>query len=160
MKDTIKIIDRLNEVSLSRIYQHTKDDKQFAIIGSQDQDTKKDRSNELVDEIRDLSKKYDNIGYNLLKGEYTYEDNTTGAEYSYVIYNIPKEEALKIARDLNQESIIWKDSNYFGFLKQDGTPDGEFNNEEKNMAFGKEDTQAFSSRLPGKNNSSQKFVFK
>lgn len=160
MKDTIRIIDRLNEVSLSRIYQHTKDDKSFAIIGAQDQDTKKDRSQELIDKLRELTKKYSGIGYNLLQGEYTYEDGTTGGEYSYVIYNIPKEEALKIAKDLNQESIIWKDDSFFGFLKQDGTPDGEFENGEKNMSFSKEDTKAFSSRIPGKHNRSQKFVFK
>ena len=160
MKDTIRIIDRLNEVSLSRLYQHTKDDKSFAIIGSQDQDTKEDHRQELDDLIRDVSSKYPNIGYNLLKGKYTYENGISGNETSYVVYNIPKEEALNIAKKLNQESIIWKDDSFFGFLKQDGTPDGEFKNEEKNMAFGKEDTEKFSSRLPGKHNNSQEFIFK
>lgn len=160
MKDTIKIIDRLNEVSLSRLYQHTKDDKSFAIIGTQDQTTKEDRRQELDDLIRDISSKYPNIGYNTLKGKYTYEDGLTGNETSYIIYNIPKEEALNIAKKLNQESIIWKDRDFFGFLKQDGTPDGEFENGKKNMAFGKEDTKAFSSRFPGKHNNSQEFIFK
>lgn len=160
MKDTVRIIDRLNEVSLSRIYQHTKDDGSFAIIGTQDQTTREDRRPELDDAIREVSSKYPNIGYNLLKGKYTYDDNTTGNETSYVIYNIPKEEALDIAKKLNQESIIWKDKDYFGFIRQDGTPDGEFSNEEKNMLFGKEDTEAFSSRLPGKHNNSQEFIFK
>ena len=160
MKDTIKIINRLNEVSLSRLYQHTKDNKSFAIIGTQDQTTKEDRRQELDDLIREVSSKYPNIGYNTLKGKYTYEDGLTGNETSYVIYNIPKEEALNIAKKLNQESIIWKDDSFFGFLKQDGTPDGEFENGEKNMAFGKEDTKAFSSRLPGKHNNSQEFIFK
>ena len=178
MKDTINIIDRLNEsslktkanktgirarlneISLSRLYSHTKDDNSFAIIGSQDQTTKEDRRKELDDLIRDISSKYPNIGYNTLKGKYTYENGLTGNETSYVIYNIPKEEALRIAKELNQESIIWKDKDFFGFLTQDGTPDGEFDNDEKNMAFGQEDTKAFSSRLPGKHNNSQEFIFK
>ena len=160
MKETIKIIDRLNEVSLSRLYQHTKDGKSFAIVGTQDQDTKEDRRQELDDLVRDVSSKYPNIGYNTLKGKYTYENGLTGNEISYVIYNIPKEEALDIAKKLNQESIIWKDNSFFGFLKQDGTSDGEFKNGEKNMAFGKEDTKSFSSRLPGKHSNSQEFIFK
>lgn len=160
MKDTVNIINRLNEVSLSRLYQHTKDDKSFAIIGSQDQITRMDRSQELIDKLRELTKKYSGIGYNLLKGEYTYDDKSTGSEYSYIIYNIPKEEALKIANDLNQESIIWKDKDYFGFINADGTLAGEFNNDEKNMAFGKEDTKAFSSMIPSKHNKGQKFIFK
>lgn len=160
MKDTINIINRLNEISLSRLYQHTKDDKSFAIIGSQDQNTKRDRREELDDFIRKLSSKYDNIGYNLIKGKYTYDDGLTGNEDSYIIYNIPKEEALKIAQKLNQESIIWKDKDYFGFIKADGTLAGEFNNDEKNMSFSKENTKAFSSKLSGKHNNSQEFIFK
>ena len=169
MKDTVNLIkrleetsikNRLNEISLSRVYQHTKDDKDFAIIGTQDQDTKEDRRRELDDLIREVSSKYPNIGYNTLNGKYTYENGLTGNELSYMIFNIPKDEALRIANKINQESIIWKDKDYFGFLNADGTPAGEFDNGEKNMAFGKEDTKAFSSRLPGKHNNSQEFIFK
>ena len=146
----------LNETSLSRILQHTQDKETFAIIGSQDKDTRKDRYTELLDEIAKMQKKYDKIGFNHLKGTYTYDDNTVGTESSLIIYNIPKEEALRIAKKLNQESIIWKDDNFFGFLTVDGKEDGELG---RGLSFDKEAVKAYGSRLSSKHNKGKPFIF-
>lgn len=138
--------------NLSRLYQHTKNKDTFAIIGSQDQDTKQDRSDELKSEIGKAQRQYSNVGYNKLEGTYTYENGEQGIEDSYIIYNIPKDRALYIANKLNQESIIWKDSNYFGFIKTDGTEDSQFKNQEKNMTFDEKITDMFGSRFKNGSN--------
>lgn len=149
---------QLNETSLSRILQHTQDKDTFAVIGSQDKDTKKDRYTELLDEIAKLQKKYSDkkIGFNHLKGTYTYEDGTVGTESSLIIYNIPKEEALRIAKKLNQESIIWKDDNFFGFLTAEGKEDGDLG---RGLSFDKDAVQAYGSRLSSKHNKGKPFIF-
>ena len=151
--------EELEEASLSRLYQHTKDKDTFAIIGSQDQTTREDRSKELLGKVKNVSSKYPKIGFNKLEGTYTYEDGTQGIENSLIIYNIPKDEALNIADELNQESIIWKDGDFFGFLKPDGQEDGTFDNQDKNMSFDDKITSMYGSKLKGNNNSSKPFVF-
>ena len=86
----------LNEASYSRIYQHTQDDSTFAIIGSEDKDTKKDRSTELYNIVRDYSyKSGKSIGFNKVNGTYTYQkdDNSipekqTAYEKSLILYDI------------------------------------------------------------------------
>ena len=143
--------EELFETGLSKLLQHIKDKNTFAIIGSQDQDTKKDRLNDLIDEIRVLSSRKSGIGFNHIDGVYTYENGKKGTEYSLIIYNLSKEDALKIGNKLNQESIIWKDKNFFGMLTcKDGSVDYEFSNDDQNMNFSKEATQKFSSMIKGK----------
>lgn len=151
----------INESGLSRIWQYTQNGMNFAIIGSQDQDTKKDRSNELRYEIDKLSDKRKNITFRVLKGTYTYEDGSLGEETSYLINNLSKEDAIRIGRKLNQESIIWKDNDFFGFIDMaSGNPDGELSKDRKNMSFDKDAIKAFGSRLNSKHNKGQGFVFK
>lgn len=152
---------KINEGGLSRIWQHTKDDNTFAIIGSQDKDTKEDRSDELLDKVGRLSRQRNlNIGYKPLWGRYEYEDGTIGEELSLIIFNIDKPTALKIAKALNQESIIWKDGGFFGFLTADGREDGEFSYNPKNMNFSDEDVKLFGSRLTRHKNKNQQKWFK
>lgn len=150
----------LNETGLSRINQHISDKGTFAIIGSQDKDTKKDRFNELISEVSkvtDKAKKEDRkVGFNHLEGTYTYDNGEVGTEKSLIIYNITKEEAMRIMRKLNQESIIWKDDSFFGFLDANGNEDGTFNG---NMSFNKDMVSQFGSKLRGKHNNAQGFVF-
>ena len=114
---------QLNEVGLSRIIDHIKDKKSFAIIGSQDKDTKESRYNELLQLLRKIPYR---VGWNNLEGTYTYDNGEVGSEDSLIIYNIKKEDALNIAKKINQESIIWKDENFFGFLTAEGEEDGNF----------------------------------
>ena len=151
----MKIYKRLDETKVSRIWQHTKDGGTFAIIGSRDKDTGEDYSDKLYQYARSgLGKKQ---GFTKLEGTYTYKDGHTDVENSVMINNISKEDALKIAKDLNQETIIWKDPEYFGFLTADGKPDGEFENKYNNMIFNHKDLELFGSRLARRKN--QKFMF-
>ena len=135
---------------------HTKDKTTFAVIGSQDKDTKEDRYQELISEIRKIAGKGNKIGYNNLEGTYTYDDGTVGVESSVIIYNISKEDALRIANKLNQESIIWKDDNFFGFLTADGKEDGELG---RGISLDKEAVKSYGSKLKGKHNNAKGFVF-
>ena len=145
--------NKVQEVNnLSRLYQHTKDKSTFAIIGSQDKDTKQDRSSELKSEIGKVQRQFKNIGYNTLEGTYTYENGEQGIENSYIIYNIPKNTAIDIANKLNQESITWKDDNYFGFLNADGSEDSKFKNNERNLTFDDQITNMFGSKFTNGSN--------
>lgn len=141
---------RINENSLSRLWQHTQDDTTFAIIGSNDKDTHEDRSKELMQLVRENSFKNSRNGWSNLEGTYTYEDGHTEVERSCIIYNITKQNALNIAKELNQESIIWKDEDFFGIIGVDGDIMYKFTKDPKNMSF--EDVENFSSRLMQKNN--------
>lgn len=143
----------LNEVGLSRILDHVKDKGTFAVIGSQDKDTKKSRYFELIELIRKLPYR---VGWNNLKGTYTYDDGTTGFEDSLIIYNIKKEDAVRIGREINQESIIWKDEDFFGFLDQNGNEDGTLN---RGISFNSDDVKLYGSKLLGKHNNAKPFIF-
>ena len=151
--------EKKEESSLSRLYQHTKDKDTFAVIGSYDIVTNKDRFNELKSYVSKLREKIPNIGFNYLEGTYTYEDGDQGIENSLIIYNIPKQDALDIAKELNQESVIWKDNNYFGFLDQNGNELDTFKNDTKNMTFDDKITNMFGSRLRSGNTYKPAFAF-
>jgi hypothetical protein len=147
----------LEEASLSRLFQHTKNKDTFAVIGSQDKDTKKSRFQELKSLVGKLRDKVSNLGYNYLEGTYTYEDGEQGIEDSLIVYNIPKNDALDIANKLNQESIIWKDNNYFGFIDADGTESGTFDNGD--LTFDQKITNMYGSRLRSGNGLKPAFAF-
>ena len=146
---------RLNESSYSRIYSHTQDDSTFAIIGSEDQDTKENRLGELYELIRKYNQKHGHhLGYNKADGTYKYRDRETGkayrvtAEDSLIIYDIDKETALDFAKQLNQQSIVWKDKDFLGLLYSDGTIMDEFSNEPRNnMSFSDAENLGFGTRL-------------
>ena len=108
----------LTEASLGRIHSKVNDPNvSFAVIGTNDRDTHKNRWSEFRDKMLNLNNSLGKtFGYNIFKGNYTYEDGTTTEEFSAIVYDIPKDVALKIARELNQESIIWKDKDFFGFI--------------------------------------------
>ena len=151
----------LSEGGLSRIWQHTNDDSTFAIIGSRDKDTDKDRSDELIRLVSDLSaKNRGKIGYKPLFGRYQYKDGTVTEEISIIVFNIPKEKALEFAKKLNQESIIWKDKDFFGFLTPDGVEDGEFSSDPTRLNLSDEDIKLYGSRLARHKNKNQQKWFK
>lgn len=139
--------NRMLETNISTIWKRIQDTSTFAIIGSQDKDTKEDRRDELIDKVKSLSFKYrGRIEYKYLFGAYEYEDGSIAEELSIIIFNISFDEALKICRELNQESIIWKDENYFGFIDSNGNKDGEFSKSAA-INFSDEDIKLFGSRL-------------
>lgn len=159
-----KLVETLEESGLSRIWSHTKDSDTFAIIGSQDQDTKEDKSDELLSRLKSymINQRANgiNVGYKPLFGSYQYEDGTVGEELSLIIYNITKEKALELMRAINQESIIWKDDKFFGFLDSNGNPDGSFSNNNINMNLSDSDIKLFGSRLAKHKNKNQLQPFK
>lgn len=162
----MKIEKKINEGGLSRIWQHTQDDDTFAIIGSQDKDTGEFHNKELYNwASANLSKYTKQSGYKKTMGRYTYKDGTIGEEPSVIVYNLPLEEVKKFAfnpvekKGINQESIIWKDKDFFGILYADGSSD-RFTKDPRNMTF--DDVEEFGSRLANQmnHNKGKLFAFK
>lgn len=155
---------QLAEGGLSRIWQHTQDDSTFAIVGSQDKDTQEMHDKELNNWISRMSTKY-KTGYRKTIGRYSYQDGMIGEEPSAIIYNVPLDEVKKFAfntvdkKGINQESIVWKDKDFFGILYADGSVD-KFTKEPKNMTFS--DVEEFGSRLANQmnHNKGKLFAFK
>ncbi len=96
----------------------------FAIISAYTRDyseaENKKRMEELKQEIRRRG-----YGYSLLRGIYTYEDESTGKketveEYSYLVPGIKKNEALNLAKKFDQESIIYYDGHTIQMVETDG----------------------------------------
>lgn len=165
--ETMRLLleDKKTEASYSRIYQHTQDDSTFAIIGSQDQDTGANRKGELYDLIKKYQDKLGlRLGFNKVDGTYTYQDGNQkkviAKEDSVIIYNIDKQSALDIANKINQESIVWKDSDFFGILYTNGTVMTEFeNNPNNNMNFSGAEKAGFGTKLPKDKKSDLGFKF-
>lgn len=151
--DKLNNSDDLKEASYSRIYQHTQDDSTFAIIGSKDQDTHEDRYSELIDLTRKASYKNKFKGFNKVDGTYTYQtsdggEKTIDYENSLILYNIDKQTALDIANAINQESIVWKDKDFFGLIYANGEVMMTFDNEAgKNMNFSGTKEAGFGTKL-------------
>lgn len=158
-------INRLSEASYSRIYQHTQDDSTFAIIGSEDKDTGENRKRELYDLLKIYKDKSGlRLGFNQAKGVYTYQDNNqekkVAQEDSLIIYDIDKQGALDIANALNQESIVWKDTDFFGILYTDGSVMTEFDNQAgNNMNFSDAEQSGFGTKLSNDKVSNLGFKF-
>lgn len=139
--------DIMEESKFSRILAKTGvDGPDFAVIGSEDKDTKEDRLSELKALIDALRKKKPMIGYEMIRGNYTYQDTGDVAhEYSYLISNISKDDAFAIARRVNQESIVWKDKTFFGII--DVNTDAVYATfQHGKMTFDKNTTSEFSSQ--------------
>lgn len=112
----------LEESSLSRIWQHIQNpENTFAVI-SAFRETNSDEKNweEHLKLKADIRKKYGHIPQ---KSGYTYQEGDrkgeTVDEYSFFVPNISKEEALKLGKKYNQESILFKDSSGFYMIYTD-----------------------------------------
>ena len=128
-EDRVRKIEhkRIDEGGLSRLYSHIKDNNTFAVIGSQDKDTGEDRSQELYNIA--MMGRFKFKGFNWLLGTYTYDDpdKPVARENSMIFYNISKEDALRIGKKLNQETILWKDPEFFGYIYVDSGEVPEWN---------------------------------
>lgn len=121
-----EVTNNLKETShnYSRLMTHINNDETFAIIGSQDKDDYSiDHYKELLNAVKKLSLNSSTpegtgrkVGYNIVDGLYTYDAGKLGNERSIIIYNIDKDTALKLGKELNQETIVWKDKDFFGTL--------------------------------------------
>lgn len=163
-------MNKIVEGGLSRIWQHTQDDDTFAIIGSQDKDTGEFHTQELYDwASASLSKHNKRAGYTKTFGRYTYRDENkeeiTAEEPSIIIHNVPLDEVKKFVFNstkdggINQESIVWKDKDFFGILYADGSSD-RFTKDIKNMSL--TDVEKFGTRLANQmnHNKGKLFAFK
>ena len=157
----VKVTD-INEGGLSRIWQHTQDDDTFAIIGSQDKDTGEFHDQKLKNWAR--RKAVENKqGFRKTIGYYTYQDGTVVDEPGVIIYNIPLNDVEKFVFSLpkdggiNQESIVWKDKDFFGILYADGHREN-FTSDIKNMSF--KDVEDFGTHLANQMNHNKGTPFK
>lgn len=153
----------MNEGGLSRIWQYVQDDRTFTIIGSEDKDTKEDKSELLREKVNKLaSKNLGKIGYKYLYGQYTYPDGEIARELSVIIFNLTREQALEFARGargnedpekfLNQQEIVWKDKDFFGLLD---VPTKEERDSFVRDKFDFSNVEEFSSRLVGNKRKNQ-----
>lgn len=127
----------IQAASVSRLFTHLLSDKTtFAIIGARDKDTGEIRQDELHSLAVDYNKSHKS-GFNKSFGRYEYVDGPfagqSADEPSIILYNISEDDALDIARELNQESIIYKDNDFFGIVYTDGAPPDNFL--ERGMSF-------------------------
>ncbi len=116
--------------SVGRLIQHLSNDSTcFAIIGARDKDTGELHTDELYQLVSQYNDLHHN-GYNKSFGRYEYTDGpfkgTSKDEPSIIVYNIPFDDAVEIAKAVNQESIVYKDKNKFGIYYTNGSVDMEF----------------------------------
>lgn len=98
-----------NNKNKSRIYQHIEHNESFGIISAyrQNKDDNQSQHASLKDKVRSLG-----LGFTELKGGYIESGNKAEAK-SLFIANITRKEAIKLAKELNQQSILFKDNNGF-----------------------------------------------
>ena len=116
--------------SVGRLLHHLSNENScFAIIGARDKDTGELRTDELYQLVSQYNDLHHN-GYNKSFGRYEYTDGPFKGESkdepSIVVYNIPLEDAISIAKKVNQESVVYKDKDKFGIYFTDGSVDTEF----------------------------------
>lgn len=136
-KQQVNAATEIQSASVSRMFTHLlSDNTTFAIIGARDKDTGEIRQDELHNFAVEYNKEHKS-GFNKAFGRYEYVDGPfagqSADEPSIILYNISEDDALDIARNLNQESIIYKDSDFFGIVYTDGTSPDNFM--ERGMSF-------------------------
>jgi len=105
---------KLNESSWSRIIQHIQNDNSFAVISAYIKDVTEKENYERHSELRNEIRK---LGYGFIEQDsgYTYKDDDTGEsipvkEKSFFIPKIDYDNAIKLAQQFDQESILYKDT--------------------------------------------------
>jgi Protein of unknown function (DUF3293) len=110
----------LNEISLTRMWQHIQSDRSFAMmspfIRELSLDENLDRYQELKNTITSLQLKYIEMG-----GGYTYKDKDTEKstmveEMSVFIPNISFDTAIMLGNKFDQQTIIYKDNKMFSLV--------------------------------------------
>lgn len=163
MQDKIKRV--FLESSISRIWQHITNGKNFAVISAflgDDDELDMESHKQLAKDIRQLG-----LGYIPLDSGYSYKDTERGHdkiknEKSYFIPNISKEDALQLGEKYGQETILWKDQDEFVMIRPDGGVEMTFKKDESDsLTFDKDVLKmAFSSLLrANKSQKGKKFAF-
>lgn len=111
------ILKSITESSLSRVWQHVNSDKNFAVISAFHLYSPLEENlaahQQLKNDVRSLG-----LGFIDQGSGYTYKHKHTGTESlaeerSLFIPNIKKEDALKLGKKYQQESILFKDESEF-----------------------------------------------
>lgn len=106
---------------IGQIFRRIDSGEPFAIIGSMDgKNVGTSKLNELEKKVSKLAIDK-GVTYQYTTGRYTMKNGEIIDEPGYILYHITKEDALECAKIINQESIIWNDKDFFGFLYLDGT---------------------------------------
>lgn len=130
-------MQRMGE-KLSGLWQQAGDGDTFALIGSRTKD------NGLLDDAGRLTRK-NGTSYKVLKGIYSYDDGTQVCVDMAIVFRASKEDILRIAKRHDWESVICKDGDFFGVLKNDGFVLYEFVSDPEDMP--PEDIWAFGSSV-------------
>ena len=165
----MKIMDLL-ESSLSRVWKHIKGDNSFAVIsafrGSNTQKENLQNHSELKKAVKSLG-----LGFIEQKSGYTYTNPDTGEEglaeeMSLFIPNIELKQAIKLAQEFDQESIIYKDQNRFDLVNSSDSPGKVMmkfskDNDNSTVTFDPETLKyAYSQLLKGTKSSKKAYAFK
>lgn len=148
--------NKINESSLSRIWQHIQSDKNFAVISAYSNKLSDEENEEKHEQLRsELKKKH---GFIEQKSGYSYfndtKENTVVNEKSFFIPKITKQESIDLGKKYNQETIIFKDKNEFSLIIPDtGEVVKSFNKDpNKSITFDKETVRdAYSQLVKSKN---------
>jgi hypothetical protein len=156
----IEVLKPIEESSLARIWQHIEDEnRSFGIISAY-RDINDDATNlKQHSKLRSQIKKY---GYIELKAGFKYqEDDEYTLEKSYLVPNIPKDELLKLCKEFEQWSVIYKDSKEFAELRPDGSVNRSYVKAggKANFALGKEAVKDFFSSLLKGSHAGKKYSF-
>lgn len=118
LADFKKDKEDLEESSLSRIWQHVTDEgRSFAVISSGRGDYSWDENVARLDVMKVIARKW---GYGFIETIGGYKEEEGGVETveepSLFIPEISIDEAVRIGGYFRQESIIYKDSDFFGMI--------------------------------------------
>ena len=103
----------LNEGGTYRIYTHLKEDDKWAIVSPYRNSRTKEENKAKMRDLKAYVKKK-GYGYTELKSVWSETNPKTGEvthdnEYSLLIYNMGRKEAMKLGADYNQSSVIVKE---------------------------------------------------
>jgi hypothetical protein len=102
----------VNEATLSRVWQHITNSKSFAVISPFRSENDLEKNMELYQQLKDSVRALGH-GYIEQKSGYTYDDGTIADERSLFIPNISFDDAIKLGKKYNQETILYKDAQQF-----------------------------------------------
>ena len=155
-----KILEEtIGESTLSRVWQHVTNSKSFAVISPFRSENPLEKNLELYDQLK---KDVSGLGHGYIqqKSGYTYADGTPAEERSLLIPNISFEDAVKLGKKYNQETIIFKDAEQF-ILYNPTTKEIVMNfSKEKGLTFDPEVLKyAYSEFLKSKSKNVKPFAF-
>lgn len=116
--------------NLQRLVQHTKENSFGILSGFQaGKDKKENMQNhkKIKEEIRSLG-----YGYKELKGFWKGDSNELEEEYSLFVPKISHEDILKLAKEYNQEAVVYGNKDEVVLLSKSGNPIKEFTKTETN----------------------------